>query len=1134
MTKPIDDAAAGSADGAAGGRQQVIEDLFEEVRGLPEAEREPRLAAAQVPEDVRAEVRSLLSFDGETVHATRQRRDGFASFDPAACIGVTVDGFTIRAVIGSGGMGTVFEAEQERPQRRVALKVLGSAGVRPSAVRRFLQESEFLARLDHPNVARVIAAGTLRGVDGVERPYFAMELVDGGRPITRWAKETNATREEILVKFAEACDAVGTGHRSGIAHLDLKPSNLLVGGDGRVRVIDFGIARSLDGVDRAAHAPAAAGPEAATPAPPRDFAGTPQYMSPEQFSRDGRAVDSRADVYALGLMLYELVTGRLPYETRGLGLKSVARLVADSEPPAPRLVDAHVPRDLDAIVRRAIAKSPDARYGTASEIGDDIRRMLADEPIVAAPATRVDGILRFMRKNRALTALAILTLAVSTIGAVVSTSAAVEAERRAGESARTASLANLRAATAALREGDPAEAARLLDRVRPGDCGWESRHLLASVARHELLAHVGSEILHLAVAGETGEIACGVTSGFVVIVDPKRPEPYEIHDLRAEFGDFQNKYFPSMAISANGRRVLAPLGNGRIMELDRDRGTWRALGVTGPWCADADGATVVVDGGTIMLVPPGGDAPSARVGLGHGALACGIARGARHAAVLCANGDVAMYDLDPAAGTIVERWRTPGVFRRPRAITIADDGSAVVAVSRDPEIVRLDGRDGRIERRAELAGGAVFELAFARGGDTVAASSWANTIRVIDAETLGIRELLGGTLGHVWGIDYAPDDSRIIGRVVVKRPKPVGGDENVEWLGTYRIERPGGTRDFDLGRDVVAATFDAEKRLFWIVDVDGTLGTVRPDEGAFEPIAPVGGDARRLAISGNSIYVGTSGGAVARFDVGDEGSLAERWRTQVYGTPITTIGPSPDGRSIACGTRDRACVLLDAETGDERWRRALPAGMGGPERQQVSYFAYVDDGRAIVPFSVDTEAHMPVLSVADGRELRVYSPDLPEVEAVVPAPGGRFVGAGVTGGVFTFAEGERWGAADVARNGGMLATIPNAVADLRADEVRYLLAARDGLLRVVTIDPDVGMDARQRLKSVEDLMRLDLPVGTALAVGFDEARDEVVVVSNRGRVRAWTGRVDPATQPRHDDGQLQALKRSEADRGVGK
>jgi hypothetical protein len=201
----------------------------------------------------------------------------------------------------------------------------------------------------------------------------------------------------------------------------------------------------------------------------------------------------------------------------------------------------------------------------------------------------------------------------------------------------------------------------------------------------------------------------------------------------------------------------------------------------------------------------------------------------------------------------------------------------------------------------------------------------------------------------------------------------------------------------------------------------------------------------------------------------------------------------------------------------------LPAGASGPERHRVSGFAFVDDGQTLVPFSVDSPCHIPMLSVRDGKELRAFGPST-EVESIVRASRERFVGAGVTGSLFLFKEGEPFGAANIARNGGIISAFPN--------DDRFVLAARDGLLRILSIELDRESDGQNLLHGVEDLMRLDLPVGIAIAVGFNPTRDEVAALSNRGRLRVWSGRVDPASVPRPGVGQLEALQRAEASRNA--
>jgi hypothetical protein len=267
-----------------------------------------------------------------------------------------------------------------------------------------------------------------------------------------------------------------------------------------------------------------------------------------------------------------------------------------------------------------------------------------------------------------------------------------------------------------------------------------------------------------------------------------------------------------------------------------------------------------------------------------------------------------------------------------------------------------------------------------------------------------------------------------------------------------------------------------------------------------------------------------STGAVVRFDRTRDGSIVERWRRQVFGSGITALEISPDQASVACGARERTCVVLEGESGDERWRTALPVGTSGPERHRVSGFAFIDAEQALVPISVDSLCHVPVLSVRDGREIRAFSEDCVEIESFVAASHGTLLGVGVTGAMHGYREGAATGAAKVARNGGIIGAFPN--------DDRFVLAARDGLLRILSIELDAESDGQNLLQGVEDLMRLDLPAGIAIAVGFNPTRDEVAVLSNRGRLRVWSGRVDPASVPRPGVGQLEALQRAEASRNT--
>ncbi|MHC5002163.1 MAG: protein kinase domain-containing protein [Planctomycetota bacterium] len=282
--------------------------------------------------------------------------------------------FRIRREIAAGGMGTVYEAIQEQPHRIVAVKLM-TRGLRSrDALRRFQAEAEILARLHHPGIAQVYEAGTHDdGSGGI--PYFAMEYVPKAKTITQYAAVHGLSLHEKLGLFLKVCAAVQHGHDNGIIHRDLKPANILVGEDGEPKVIDFGVARSTD------HDLAVTTQHTVT----GQVLGTYQYMSPEQIRAQRDEIDERSDVYGLGVVLFELITGTLPYDLEEASLDEKIRRICE-EPPARLSTRGTTCRqDLDTLVRAALHKDPRRRYASVAALGRDVQHYLDDEPIDARP-----------------------------------------------------------------------------------------------------------------------------------------------------------------------------------------------------------------------------------------------------------------------------------------------------------------------------------------------------------------------------------------------------------------------------------------------------------------------------------------------------------------------------------------------------------------------------------------------------------------------------------------------------------------------------------------------------------------------------------------------------------------------------
>jgi len=377
-------------------------------------------------------------------------------------VGESLGPFRILRRIGAGGMGTVYEAEQDRPHRRVALKVLHPTHAFGDRLRRFRRESEILARLHHPGIAQVYAAETVDHGFG-EQPWFAMELVDG-LPLVDFAERRELARDERLELVALVCDAVQHAHDSGIVHRDLKPDNVLVDDEGRPKVLDFGVAHASDPGAQLSTIQTGQG----------EVLGTLTHMAPEQLAGDPDSIGTPADVWALGVIVFELLTGRLPYELAGLSLTAAIRLVTDREPMRLSKLDPRLRGDLDTIVARALETEPARRYPSPAALAADLRRFLESRPITARPASKSYRARKFVQRNPVLVAGASATVLAILVGSAAS---AFYARRAASErdlalereaEVKAALYGSVRTALAT----DPWRARLDLERIGPDERDW--------------------------------------------------------------------------------------------------------------------------------------------------------------------------------------------------------------------------------------------------------------------------------------------------------------------------------------------------------------------------------------------------------------------------------------------------------------------------------------------------------------------------------------------------------------------------------------------------------------------------------------------------------------------------------------
>jgi serine/threonine-protein kinase len=433
-------------------RWRQLQDWFAAARAIPSTEREAFLAArAQADPDLAAQVRALLIADASSgiMDAWAPQLASVAQvIEPAAP--ASVGSYRIVSEIGRGGMGTVYLADRAGADfdHRVAIKLIGTSDAGDPLHQRFLAERRILAGLVHPNIARLLDGG----VTGDGRPYLVMEFVDGLQ-ITTYCDANHLDVPARLRLFIDVCAAIQYAHQSLVIHRDLKPSNILVSGDGRVHLLDFGIAKLID--------------------PGREVMETriearmmtPAYASPEQVK--GEPLGTTSDIYSLGVLLYEMLCGCPPYEFTTTSPLQVATIVCEQDPPAPSARVAGTDRrlahqlggDLDSIVLMAMRKEPALRYASADMLRQDVERYLAGQPVLAHRGSRRYRLKKFVRRHRVEAAAAAIVMAALVGGLTVAVSQGQRAARERDRAERA--LAESKGVTEFLlelfRSGDPGD-----------------------------------------------------------------------------------------------------------------------------------------------------------------------------------------------------------------------------------------------------------------------------------------------------------------------------------------------------------------------------------------------------------------------------------------------------------------------------------------------------------------------------------------------------------------------------------------------------------------------------------------------------------------------------------------------------
>ena len=734
--------------------------------------------------------------------------------------GDSIGSYKLMEEIGEGGCGVVYLAEQEEPVRRkVALKVIKLGMDTRSVIARFEAERQALAMMDHPNIAKVLDAGTTQK----GRPYFVMELVQGIR-ITDYCDQAGLSTAQRLNLFTRVCLATQHAHQKGVIHRDLKPSNILVtllDGESVPKVIDFGIAKAIPSMLSLT--------EKTLFTEQHAFIGTPAYMSPEQAELGGLDIDTRTDIYSLGVLLYELLTGRTPFDAEALsrsGLDECRRIIREAEPPAPstvlsglaeaeltdialrRRIDApklvHLLRgDPDWIVMKCLEKDRTRRYATAHDLAADVFRYLEGEPVLARPPSNVYRLRKLLRRHRGAFAAAAGLMATLLVGAGVSLWQAVRAthaeqealqakqqesllrqraewesqraERERASARLNEYVADINLAQQALEDGNYGRSALLLNKHRPalGEHelrGFEWRFLwqVSQGDDHIMMPNQEGNV-HATVFSPDGEMLALGTRDAITLWHVSTQTPIANLPHGAD----------SLAFFPDGQTLVS--GSWRTVRLwnAEDWSERRVLpGVFGPVALSRDGSRLAAMGrGGVRVLDTTDWRQVENLSRASGPFA--FSSDGRRIAADTWSG-IKVWSLEDSRDSVLLEDSTNVFFRigpwaRNRgAMAFSADGRHLIAgrnnVSHRGVFVLSvwDTRSGReVAVLPEDPGhvehtGMISELAVSPDGSTLATASTDYSIRLWDLGERRMIDALHAHINEVWSVAFAPDGQSIV------------------------------------------------------------------------------------------------------------------------------------------------------------------------------------------------------------------------------------------------------------------------------------------------------------------------------------------------------------------------------------
>ncbi len=902
--------------------------------------------------------------------------------------------------IGEGGMGSVFMAQQEQPvKRRVALKVIKSGMDSKQVIARFEAERQALAMMDHPNIARLLDVGTTDNGS----PYFVMELVKG-IPITEYCDQNRLNVEQRLKLFILVCNAVQHAHQKGIIHRDLKPNNILVAEyDEKVvpKIIDFGLAKAL-------------GQSLTDKTMFTQFGqvmGTLAYMSPEQSKMNGLDVDTRADIYSLGVLLYELLTGNTPFNKKRMSsaaLDQVLKIIREEDPPRPslrlstqkssveianhrgvdpKLLGSLLRGDLDWIVMKAMEKERNRRYDTANGLGIDIQRYIDGDPVSAAPPSAAYVIRKFVNRNRVAVAVAGLMLLMLIAGIGGTTLGLFEANRQKQIKSDFLYVAHMNMIQDAWESGLPLRVRELLDRAEPDSrtFEWDYFDSLCDKLSDVPTIRYGDKIVGvaadptsnlLALAGDDGKIQFWTNSA----------QPVKVLELDGHPGSIQR-----LAYSANGEFLLA-CGRGFARVWKKLEGGFEAVfqantdrGIQSQFSPDGE-FVAVYQGNSIELYVT--STQKCRQLEGH----------VKPVTDICFTSDSKSLLSSSADGT-VRRWNLAGseahelLVARGKpidAIELANDNRKFAFVcgnqlsiqelsvdAPEQKLNRLtesayieslnDGRTLAVVMPTEIAfwnfldnsflGRLTDPAQFANGTTVDPSGKYFLThgtdslAYVWDVKTLKLFQTIRGHSNAVYGAEFLASD----GLVTVSRDNSAKIWETLQSTSELRLN--------DGPARLWSISFSMDNRMLAVAGEDSRIVIWDPRTGA--KLYELNGHRQsvqfvRFSPDGKTLASASQDGSVRLWDLGTRRSIAE---LKGHGAFVNSLDFSRDGKRLVSGSNAGVVIIWELVSKTEQARLVMP------EKRDVWAVSFGADGNSVAFGGTDQRVYRWEIDSGNAPEL---------------------------------------------------------------------------------------------------------------------------------------------------------------------